>query len=90
MLVGGLFSLYCRPDLKKKMFISALIFLGIYFIYFLTLTALYPSYVEQVWTLEAISGILILGVPLEELLFAFSFGFLWSSVYEHIAWRKIY
>ncbi len=89
MVLGGLFAWYCRPDLKKKMLIGALLFLGLYFAYFLTLIALYPGYVERVWNLEVISGILILGVPLEELLFGLSFGFLWSGIYEHFAWRKI-
>ena len=86
---GGLFTWYCRPDLKKKMLTSAVIFLGLYFGYFLVLVLLYPGYVAQVWNLSAISGILILSIPLEELLFAFSLGFLWSSMYEHIVWRKI-
>lgn len=89
MLAGGLFSWYCRPDLKNKMITSAILFLGLYFIYFLTLIAMYPGYVEQVWNLKAISGILIFGIPLEELLFAISFGFIWSSVYEHVMWRKL-
>ncbi|MDP3729623.1 MAG: lycopene cyclase domain-containing protein [bacterium] len=89
MTGGGLFSWYCRPDLKKKMLTSAVIFLGIYFVYFLTLIAIYPGYVEKVWNLKVISGILIFGIPLEELLFAISFGFIWSSVYEHLTWRKI-
>ncbi len=89
MSVGGLFTWYCRPDLKKKMITSAFIFLGVYFVYFLTLIALYPGYVEQVWNLKAISGILILGIPLEELLFALSFGFIWSSIYEHITWKRL-
>ncbi len=89
MVIGGLFIWYCRPDLKNKMLASAFIFLGIYFVYFLTLIAMYPGYVEQVWNLKAISGILVLGIPLEELLFAISFGFIWSSIYEHITWRKL-
>ena len=89
MTVGGLFSWYCRPDLKKKMFVSALIFLYLYFIFFSLLILWYPGYVAQVWNLKAISGILIFGVPLEELLFALSFGFVWSSLYEHIKWRKL-
>ncbi|MDP3975213.1 MAG: lycopene cyclase domain-containing protein [Candidatus Jorgensenbacteria bacterium] len=89
MVIGGLFAWYCRPDLKKKMLVSAMIFLGIYFVYFLTLIAIFPGYVEQVWNLKDISGILILGIPLEELMFAISFGFLWSSIYEHFTWRKI-
>ncbi len=89
MMIGGFAAWYCRPDLKKKMLVSAFVFLGIYFIYFITLLALYPGYVEQIWNLPAISRIFILGIPLEELLFAFSFGFLWSSIYEHLTWRKI-
>lgn len=89
LIGGGLFTWYCRPDLKKKMFTSAVIFLGLYFVYFLTLIVMYPGYVERVWNLAAISGILFFGVPLEELMFAFSFGFLWSSVYEHFMWRKL-
>lgn len=89
LIGGGLATWYCRPDLKKKMFVSALIFTFLYFAYFLTLIIAYPGYVESVWTLAAISGILILGIPLEELMFAFGLGFLWSSVYEHIKWRKV-
>lgn len=89
MIAGGFVAWYCRPDLKKKMIVSALLFLGLYFFYFLTLIALYPGYVEKVWNLKAISEILIFGVPIEELLFALSFGFLWSSIYEHVKWYKI-
>ena len=86
---GGLFTWYCRPNLKKKMFASAFVFILLYFAYFLTLIIAYPGYVETVWNFEAISGILIAEIPLEELMFAFSFGFLWSSVYEHIKWYKL-
>ncbi len=89
MMVGGLAAWYCRPDLKKKMVVSAFLFLGLYFLYFLTLIAAYPGYVERVWNLPAISGTLLIGVPLEELMFAFGLGFLWSSVYEHFAWRRL-
>ncbi len=89
MASGGLFTWYCRPDLKKKMFISALLFLGLYLFYFLTLIATAPGYVENVWNLKAVSGVLIFGIPLEELLFATSFGFLWSSIREHFLWTKI-
>lgn len=89
LILGGFVTWYCRSDLKKKMVVSALLFLGLYFFYFLTLITFYPGYVEQVWNLDAISRILIFGIPVEELLFAFSFGFLWSSMYEHIKWYRI-
>ena len=88
-IAGGIATWYCRSDLKKKMIISAFIFLALYFFYFLTLIAAYPGYVEQVWRLNLISGILIIGIPIEELMFAFSFGFFWSSVYEHVEWLKL-
>lgn len=89
MTIGGLATWYCRPDLKKKMITSAFLFLALYFVYFLTLIAISPGYVERVWNLKAISGILIIGIPLEELLFALSFGFIWSSIYEHLTWKKL-
>lgn len=89
LLIGGFATWYCRPDLKKNMIVSAFVFLALYFVYFLALIVVYPGYVQQVWRLEVISGILIAGIPLEELLFAASFGFLWSSIYEHFTWRKV-
>lgn len=89
LIVGGAATWYCRPDLKKKMIVSALLFLGLYFFYFLTLITAYPGYVERVWNLAAISGMRIAGIPIEELMFAFGIGFMWSSVYEHLARRKI-
>lgn len=86
--VGGIFTWYCRPDIKEKMLVSALLFFGIYFVYFWSLVLVFPDYVRQVWNIPAISGILVAGIPLEELLFALSVGFFWSSVYEHFAWRR--
>lgn len=89
LMGGGIFAWYCRPDLKKKMVVSAFIFFALYSVYFLTLIALYPGYVEKVWNLEVLSGILLVGIPLEELMYAFGLGFLWSSYYEHFMWRKL-
>tara|TARA_B100000745_G_C20081529_1_gene369447 strand:+ start:146 stop:856 length:711 start_codon:yes stop_codon:yes gene_type:complete len=87
LTVGGFATWYCRPDLKVKMFISAIIFTILYYVYFLSLLLFFPEYVTEVWNLEALTGILVTGIPLEELLFAASFGFLWSSIYEHIMWQ---
>jgi len=86
---GGLFTLYCRPDLLKRMVVSGFIFLGLYFVYFLTLIVIFPGYVERVWNFSVLSRVLILGIPLEELVFALYFGFFWSSVHEHIKRYKI-
>ncbi|MFH1668987.1 MAG: lycopene cyclase domain-containing protein [Candidatus Woesearchaeota archaeon] len=89
MFIGGIAAILCRPDLKKKIWIGGLSFLILYFVFFLFFNLAYPGLVQEVWNLSAISGILILGVPLEELMFAFTFGMLWSSVYEHASWYKL-
>ena len=40
------------------------------------------------WNLRALSGVLIGGIPLEELLFGFTFGWYWTGVYEHFSWAR--
>jgi hypothetical protein len=89
MFLGGVAALWCRPDLKSKIWIGGVIFASFYFVYFFLLDLLSPGYVEKVWRLSDLSGILVIGVPLEELLFGFTFGMLWSSYYEHIKWYKL-
>jgi|SRR3989344_2086045 len=89
MFIGGVVATLCRPDLKKKVFVGGILFLILYFLFFLIFNLFYPNAVYNYWNLSAISGILVLGVPLEELIFAFTFGLMWSSVYEHILGYKL-
>lgn len=89
MFIGGVAAILCRPDLKKKIWIGGLSFLVLYFVFFFLFNLVYPGLVQEVWNLSAISGILILGVPLEELMFALTFGMMWSSVYEHVMWHEV-
>ncbi len=88
LLIGAVASWLCRPDLLKPMIIGGVSFLILYFIVFLIgFVWLFPGYVEAVWNLPAISGILVFGVPIEELLFAATLGAMWSSIYEHYTWN---
>lgn len=89
MFAGAIAAIYCRNDLKWKIWIGGLLFFLLYFVFFSTLIWIYPGYVELVWNLDSISGVLFLGIPLEEYLFAFTFGMFWSSLYEHIFWYKL-
>lgn len=89
LFAGGVAALWCRPDLKMKIWVGAILFTLLYFIYFSTLNMAYPFYVDQVWNKDAISGMLVFEIPLEEYLFAFTFGMFWSSLYEHMRWYKI-
>jgi hypothetical protein len=87
MAIGGIASAVCRPDLRLKGLIGAVAFLGFYAVFVWGLEWLVPGYVAQVWNLPALSGMRLGGIPLEELLFGFSFGWYWTGVYEHVTWR---
>jgi len=38
--------------------------------------------------MENLSGVVLLRIPVEEFLFAFTFGMYWAGVYEHLTWRR--
>jgi len=42
-----------------------------------------------VWELDALLWIKIIGMPVEELLFAAAIGTYWSGVYDHVILRRI-
>jgi hypothetical protein len=87
MIVGSLATAWCRKDLARKTWVGGLLFAGYYTLFIGGLELLVPGYVANVWNLRTLSGIVLLGIPIEELLFAFAFGMFWSSVYEHLTWR---
>ena len=83
MFVGAVAAVVCRPDLIKNMLLGAVLFTGLYFFFFVFVSTMFPTFVES-WNLSALSGVVVVGVPLEGLLFAFTFGMFWSGVYEHV------
>ena len=88
MIAGAIAAVLCRPDLKANTLAGGVLFLAIYTVFLLGLKWSAPGYIEQVWNLEALSGVLIYGLPLEELLFGFSFGLVWTGIYEHFTWKR--
>ena len=70
------------------MLISGVLFLLLYFVVFAAFNLVFPGYVAAVWNLPALTRVFVAGVPLEELMFAFTFGLYWSSVYEHLGWKR--
>ena len=88
LAVGAIASIACRRELARKTLIGALMFCGIYAVFLLGLRWLAPGYIELVWNLPALSGVLIAGIPLEELLYGLAFGAYWTGAYEHFAWRR--
>lgn len=88
MATGAVAAVLCRPDLLRQTLIGGSLFLGYYAVFMLGLVLSAPRYIEQVWNLPALSGVRLLGIPLEELLFGFAFGLFWSGVYEHLTWSR--
>ena len=88
LVLGAVASVGCRPDLTRKTLVGGGLFLGLYGIFMLGLRWFAPGYIEQVWNLPALSGVLLYGIPLEELLFGASFGMYWTGVYEHLTWHR--
>lgn len=89
MFAGAVATMLCRPDLKRKTWIGGLLFLGYYAIFLAGLEWSAPGYIDRVWNMEALSGITVGFMPIEELLFAIGFGMYWSGVYEHFTWKKL-
>jgi hypothetical protein len=87
LALGALAAVGCRPDLIRNTLVGGMLFLGLYAVFMLGLRWFAPGYIEAVWNLPVLSGALIYGIPLEELLFGLTFGMYWSAVYEHVTWH---
>jgi hypothetical protein len=89
MALGGAATVACRPDLKWSTLIGGCLFAAYYAIFMLLLEWSAPGYIGRVWNLSALSGVMVIGIPLEELLFGFAFGTYWSGIFEHLTWQRL-
>ena len=87
LAIGAASTVACRPELGRKTLLGGMLFLTLYALFMLALVVFAPGYIEQVWNLADLSGVLIAGIPVEELAFGFTFGMYWSVLYEHFSWR---
>ncbi|HEX8817028.1 MAG TPA: lycopene cyclase domain-containing protein [Terriglobales bacterium] len=81
--VGAVVLAYLRRNLIPLMLVGAVTFTLLYFALFLCVLALYPEFVTRFYNLPNLIGIYVLGVPIEELLFAGTGGAIWSVAYEY-------
>jgi len=89
LAIGAGSTVACRPELGRKTLLGGLLFLVLYAAFMALLVVFTPGYIERVWNLGDLSGVLIAGIPLEELAFGFAFGMYWPGLYEHFSWRAI-
>jgi len=88
LAIGGVANALCRPDLTRNTLLGGALFLGFYAVFMVLLLVAAPGYIEEVWNLPALSGVLVGGIPLEELAFGFAFGLYWAGLYEHFTWKR--
>ena len=73
-----------RQDLLPEIIVSGLTFGVFYFFLFLIFNWLFPDFIVRTYNLKNFIGLYVHGIPVEEVLFAFSVGTCWSSLYKYI------
>lgn len=86
---GAFVIWFKRHDLIKHSMVGGFVFLTTYFAIFFIMNLIFPEFVKETWDLSINSGVLISGIPLEELLWALSLGFFWSPIYEYEHGTKV-
>jgi hypothetical protein len=84
-VVTALFVWWRRPTLRWQIIGGGLTFLLIYTVVLVVTGWVYPNFYDH-WNIAELTDIWFLGAPLEEYLFAFTFGLLWAPLYE--AWKQ--
>ena len=88
-LTGSIIIIIQRRDLFRHAIYGGISFTVVYFLGFSVFILIFPNLIQNYWSLENLTKILIIGVPIEELLYAFSFGLMWAPMYEYIHGNKI-
>lgn len=78
------YIVYFRKDLFWQAMLSGFSVGLLMFFFYQIWIWLYPGIIEHWWKLQNISGILILGTPLEEIIWGFSWGLVGGTIYEFI------
>lgn len=72
-----------RRDLLTQSLLGGMLFFIVYTASYLAVLFFFPDFVTAHYNFQNISGVLIFGLPLEEYLFALSFGCMWTPLYEY-------
>lgn len=80
--ITTLIILYKRKDLFIDAVLSGVMAGAIFFFGYLFLLTVFPQIFEKMWLLKNISGITFGKIPMEELLWAFTYGLMAGPIYE--------
>lgn len=93
-IVFAIFSLvvvFERRDLIFDALVSGLIMCAGFILLWFGLKYVSPGWIEQTWFFSKLSGLMWLGIPVEDLAYYFLYGFFIGPLYEFIrgqGWRK--
>jgi hypothetical protein len=88
ILASSVCIFYKRRDLIKNGIFSAFFMTGLFLPYYYAIMIISPGWIERTYLFDTLSGIMITGIPLEELVFWFLFGLWWGPYYEFWKVRK--
>lgn len=83
LFAGAIAIGFLRGDLWNEISRGLIIFMLIYAAVFTLSRLFYPPMIDY-WNLKDLTGVMIFAIPLEELLWAASFGAFWSPFYEYV------
>ncbi|MBI4154657.1 hypothetical protein HY498_01060 [Candidatus Woesearchaeota archaeon] len=83
-LVGGLWAFFVYPRLRSHILLGGLLFGIFYWLSLFIIEIFSPGWIVNTWNLSALSGIMLLKIPVEEVLFGFSFGVIWTPLFEEV------
>ena len=86
--VTALIILYFRHDLLIDSLVSGVLVGVMMFLGYLIFLSIFPEAIHRWWILNNISGVLVHGIPVEELMWAFGWGMVGGPVYEFFTGLK--
>jgi len=87
MFIASFFILYCLKKASKKIVYSAIISTFLYLIPYFILWHSFPE-LPASYKFQNLSGISFGGIPIEEVLWIFSFSLYWTPIYE--IWKNYF
>ena len=80
-LFGIIHMLLVRPDMFSACIWGALLFLTLYSGVAFLMVVFAPEFIQYAWNVEPVFGIRLFHIPVDEFIYSFLFGGLWSTVY---------
>ncbi len=78
------YIVYFRKDLFWQAIISGFSVGLLMLIFYQIWIKIYPGIIEHWWQLQNVSGVLIFGTPLEEIVWGFTWGLVGGTIYEFV------